>query len=138
MTGDYTIYVGGLVAKNDGSVSDSYASATVSGTSKNFMAYVGGFVGQNKGTIHGSFATGNVSATGSSLSYSRNGGFVADNKGTLEECYRADMQTLTRYSEIGSYCEEATETTASDINNYCKENWSNSCWNTDKTLPTLY
>lgn len=137
MTGDYTIYVGGLVALNSGSVSDSYSSANVVGTSKNFMAYVGGFVGQNTGLVHGSFAYGNVTAKGSSLSYSRNGGFVAVNDGSLEECYRNEEQVLTRYNETFSHCTEGTESDLADIIAYCRINWSSSVWTFDSRLPKL-
>ena len=137
MTGDYTIYVGGLVALNSGSVSDSYSSANVIGTSKNFMAYVGGLVGQNTGLVHGSFAYGNVTAKGSSLSYSRNGGFVAVNDGSLEECYRYNGQVLTRYNETSSHCTEGTESDLADIIAYCRINWSSSKWIFDSRLPQL-
>ncbi|GHV14728.1 hypothetical protein AGMMS49938_11380 [Fibrobacterales bacterium] len=51
-------YTGGLVGKNNGSVSSSYAIGTVSGTNS-----VGGLVGGNSGTVNYSYALGAVSGT---------------------------------------------------------------------------
>ena len=50
-------HVGGLIGSNDGTVSASYATGSVSGNDS-----VGGFIGSsNGGAISGSYATGNVS-----------------------------------------------------------------------------
>ncbi|MDF2815767.1 MAG: hypothetical protein K0Q81_1967, partial [Paenibacillus sp.] len=64
--------VGGLVGYNgNGStVTDSYASSTVSG-----LTYVGGLVGRNDNTVSTSYATGTVSGT------IIVGGLVGDNEG---------------------------------------------------------
>jgi hypothetical protein len=51
--------VGILVGFSMGSVSDSYASGTVSGD-----VCVGGLVGQNTGTVNNSYSTGNVTGIG--------------------------------------------------------------------------
>ena len=50
--------VGGLVGSNSGTVSNSYATGSVSGTTS-----IGGLVGSNYGTISNSYATGSVSGT---------------------------------------------------------------------------
>jgi len=71
--------VGGLVGYNgiDGTVTDSHASATVSGPS-----YVGGLVGRNDSTLSASYATGNVNGT------SIVGGLVGDNEnGAVTQSY---------------------------------------------------
>ncbi len=53
-----TSQVGGLVGRNNDTVEDSYATVTVSGTST-----VGGLVGLNDGTVTNSYATGAVTGT---------------------------------------------------------------------------
>lgn len=72
-TGDVTApgvdYVGGLVGRNDGTVTRSFATGNVIGKNN-----VGGFVGQNFWVIASSIATGNVTGSGSAV-----GGFVGFN-----------------------------------------------------------
>ena len=53
---------GGLVGNNDGTISNSYATGAVSGTSGFFFVFAGGLVGRNSGTIRNSYATGAVTA----------------------------------------------------------------------------
>lgn len=78
-----TGYVGGLVGYNYGTVSNSYATGNVSGS-----AYVGGLVGLNGGTpgatVSNSYATGNVSMSGSG---SGGGGLVGQNDFTVSNSY---------------------------------------------------
>ena len=71
--------VGGLVGKNYGTVDNSYATGSLSGTGY----YLGGLVGRNEGgTVSNSYATGNVSGD------ERVGGLVGDNwGGTVENSY---------------------------------------------------
>ena len=52
--------VGGLVGGNDGSITASYSSGSVSGTDA-----VGGLVGDNEGSIVASYSTGSVSGSSS-------------------------------------------------------------------------
>ncbi|MDZ7771338.1 MAG: filamin/ABP280 repeat domain-containing protein [Balneolaceae bacterium] len=72
-------YVGGLVGENFGAISESYASASVSGSG----SYVGGLVGFNQpsGTVTDSYATGLVGGT------SLFGGLVGRNIGSVFESY---------------------------------------------------
>ena len=53
-----TEFAGGLAGLNAGTISNSYATASVTAG-----AYVGGLVGNNGGTISNSYATGNVSGS---------------------------------------------------------------------------
>jgi hypothetical protein len=70
--------VGGLVGRNGGTVTESYATADVSGNEE-----VGGLVGRNSGgTVEKSYATGDVSAPNV-----RVGGLVGTNIGTVEKSY---------------------------------------------------
>ena len=71
-------YVGGLVGVNNGTVSNSYATGSVSGAAD----YVGGLVAVNGGTISNSYATGSVSGTGAWF-----GGLVGANFGTVSNSY---------------------------------------------------
>ena len=65
--------VGGLVGRNRGTISNSYATSNVAGGIKN----AGGLVGSNYGTISNSYATGNV--TGGAYQV---GGLVGVNYGS--------------------------------------------------------
>lgn len=75
-------YVGGLVGQNSGTVSQSYATVAVSGSSNSGFS-VGGLVGTNNysGTVSQSYATGAVS------SYGNVGGLVGANQGTVSRSY---------------------------------------------------
>ncbi|MCT7520348.1 beta strand repeat-containing protein, partial [Aliarcobacter cryaerophilus] len=88
VNGDYSI--GGLVGINEGGrISNSYASGTVGGDS-----YVGGLVGINSGTITNSYASGNVIAQ-----YNPVGGLVGYNDGTISNSYTSG--NVTGQSEVG-------------------------------------
>ncbi len=83
-------YVGGLIAMNDGSIEDSYATGKVTGTGS--TGYIGGLVGYNDGSIERSYATGNV--TGKLLV----GGLVGIHDGsyysvTISDCYATGSAT---------------------------------------------
>jgi len=69
------VYVGGLVGNNEGTVSQTYSTGSVSGNS-----YVGGLVGYNYwgGTVRQSYFTGSVAGTGYYV-----GGLVGWNDSTV-------------------------------------------------------
>ena len=69
---------GGLVARNTGSISNSYVTGSV--TSSIFFSFIGGLVGSNSGSISNSYATASVTATASS-NRSSIGGLVGYNDG---------------------------------------------------------
>ncbi len=71
--------VGGLVGLNRGTISNSYATGSVTGNGD----FVGGLVGDNNGTITHSHATGSVEGTGNA------GGLVGDNYGTITNSHAA-------------------------------------------------
>ena len=74
-------YVGGLVAdETGGSISDSYATGSVSGSHGSFS---GGLVGQSVGAISDSYAT--VSVSGSHGSFK--GGLVGQDVGAISDSY---------------------------------------------------
>jgi hypothetical protein len=90
VSGSYS-EVGALVGSNSGTVSRSYATATVSGGS--YSESVGGLVGFNFGTVSRSYATGTVSGGGSftcgfgcSVNSSA-AGLVGYNVGTVTQSY---------------------------------------------------
>ena len=70
-------YVGGLVGRNYGLVTDSYVTGNVIGDTD-----VGGLVGQNEGSIIDSYFAGTVTAD-----YYYTGGLVGDNIGTITNCH---------------------------------------------------
>ncbi|WP_418185769.1 GLUG motif-containing protein [Aliarcobacter vitoriensis] len=95
--------VGGLVGDNTyGTISNSYASGTVSGNN-----YVGGLVGDNVyGKISNSYASGTVSSGTNSYI----GGLVGVNRGTIENSYASgtvkggvtNMGGLVGYNSSGT------------------------------------
>jgi len=72
---DYS--VGGLLGYNDGTISNCYSTGSATGTS-----YVGGLVGGNGGTISNCYSTGSVNGTGDSV-----GGLVGYNSGTISNSF---------------------------------------------------
>ncbi|TXT33778.1 MAG: Large exoproteins involved in heme utilization or adhesion, partial [Comamonadaceae bacterium] len=66
---------GGLVGVNDGTISNSYATGVVNG------GIVGGLVGENSGTVNNSYATGRVNGS------SYVGGLVGRNSRTVSNSY---------------------------------------------------
>ena len=68
-----TLYCGGLIGYNDGSVDNSSASVNVSATSTSLMVYAGGLIGYNKGDVINSTASGTVSASGYNAEYTHKG-----------------------------------------------------------------
>src|SRR5262249_5602069 len=67
--------LGGLVGKNTGQITNSFAASTV-GSPATPALQVGGLVGSNNGIISGSFASGTVSAGNNSVA----GGLVGSNQ----------------------------------------------------------
>ena len=84
-------FVGGLVGSNTGTIGNSYATGSVSGSNN----YVGGLVGNNQGTVSSSYATGGVSGGGSV------GGLVGHNGGTVSTSYAAASVIGSGYSVGG-------------------------------------
>ncbi|TNC09919.1 filamentous hemagglutinin N-terminal domain-containing protein, partial [Methylobacterium terricola] len=76
VTGRY--YVGGLIGQNAGTVSQAYATASVTST----FSDAGGLVGGNNGILRQSYATGSVNGVDST------GGLVGSNvSGTIDRAY---------------------------------------------------
>jgi hypothetical protein len=88
------VYVGGLVGESRGTITNSYATGSVSGTGSR----VGGLVGSSYiGTLSNSYATGNVSGTGS-----RFGGLVGESRGTIiTNSYAAG--SVSGSSDVGGF-----------------------------------
>ncbi len=84
VTGD--TYVGGLVAVNGGTVSNSYATGSVKGTS-----IVGGLVGINNGTVDNSYATTSL------IGDTQVGGLVGVNQGTVTNSYATGSVSGSNY-----------------------------------------
>jgi len=77
-----TAYIGSLVGRNDGTVSDSYSTGSVSGT-----WFAGGLVGYNQGTVSNSHSTGNVTSDDGA------GSLAGGNSGTVSNSYAAGRVT---------------------------------------------
>jgi hypothetical protein len=75
----HQVRAGGLVGANSGTISQSYATGAVSGTSLD----AGGLVAENSGTITQSFASGNVSGVSDGSATPQLGGLAAQNTGTI-------------------------------------------------------
>ena len=90
-------HVGGLVGENQGSLSNSYASSSV--TASGSRTHVGGLVGRNTGSLSNNYATGSVTASGSSSGV---GGLVGLNTaGSLSNNYATGSVTGTSSSVGG-------------------------------------
>jgi clostripain len=72
-----TYKVGGLIGDNSGRVSNCYSTGSVNGTTDD----VGGLIGRNEGTVSNSYSTGTVNGT------LHVGGLIGDNSGTVSNCY---------------------------------------------------
>jgi filamentous hemagglutinin family protein len=86
--------VGGLSGYNGGTVSNSYSTATVSGTSN-----VGGLFGNTTAGVVNSYATGPVTATGSFV-----GGLAGFANGSISDSYATGTVTATGssgHSDVG-------------------------------------
>ena len=81
--------VGALIGGNDGTVTNSYASGSVSGDD-----YAGGLIGYNwKGTVSNSYSAGSVTGKWDA------GGLVGINEGTLTNCYSSSI--ITGWYSVG-------------------------------------
>jgi hypothetical protein len=104
------IFVGGLVARNSGSITTSHISGTVTG---GFLD-VGGLVGRNSGSITASHSTGLVVSTGenwiwgsSTAPHNRVGGLVGLNSGFIIESYSSS--TTQGFNGVGGLVGYNTE-----------------------------
>ncbi|WP_255192650.1 GLUG motif-containing protein [Natronobeatus ordinarius] len=70
--------VGGLIARNNGTITESFSTADVTAEE---AGRVGGFVGRNRETIEDAYAMGDV------VGDDDVGGFVGNNSGTIETSY---------------------------------------------------
>ena len=93
--GTASSFVGGLVGWHQGSLSNSYASGSVSGGAASF---VGGLVGRHQGSISNSYASGSVS--GGSTSFV--GGLLGyNNGGSLSNSYASGSVSGGSGSDAG-------------------------------------
>ena len=100
--------VGGLVGHNGGTISNSYASAKVTGL---VGAYAGGLVGGNQtgSLIESSFATGDVSVTNYRNHHSTHvGGLVGENSSTITNSYSTGAANGGSVSVVGGFAGDTT------------------------------
>jgi len=86
-----SVYVGGLVGRNYGQVTNSYATGDVTARSDG-----GGLMGQNEGSISDSYAIGTVTDVWSGTF----GGLVGHNNGTITNCH-AEVTVKSNESMVG-------------------------------------
>ena len=80
-------YVGGLIGRNDGTVSDSYAAGDVRGDDR-----AGGLLGLSSGAVTGSYATGAVSV---SALNGNGGGLIGDLRDVVTDSYATGNVTAS-------------------------------------------
>jgi hypothetical protein len=92
--------VGGLVGWNEGIVSSSNSSGSMTGT-----WYVGGLMGMNQGTVIDSYSAGSVT-----ISRDNVGGLVGRNKGTIRDSYSTSSVIGDNFAGglVGSNSDEGT------------------------------
>ena len=100
--------VGGLVGRNDDTVTESYATGSVEGN-----GLVGGLVGRNDDTVTESYATGSVEGD------ERVGGLVGENQDTVTESYATG--SVDGDDRVGGLVGRNTDTV------------TNSYWDTEST-----
>ena len=84
VTGSSSSFIGGLVGGNSGSIRNSYTTITISGGA---LSRVGGLLGENNGSTSNSYATGSVSSD----NISRAGGLVGYNNGSISNSYATGL-----------------------------------------------
>jgi hypothetical protein len=102
--GEY--YIGALVGRNRGSVSNSYSSGSVTGEQWG----VGGLVGVNHGTVSNSYSTCNVIGSGAI------GGLVGSSGFTVSDCYSTG--DVTGSYDIGGLVGVNHDTASNSYYNY--------------------
>lgn len=90
-------YVGGLVGRNNGTISNSYYAGNVA-LGESLIGYVGGLVGNNAGTIENSYSVGLV---GGKLT----AGVAGLNTGTITNCHYFETS-----ASAGTYTTEDNKT----------------------------
>ena len=78
-----TSFIGGLVGRNDGRLSNGYATGPVRGTGSGSTSNIGGLVGLNftGGSLSNSYASGSVTG----VSAADVGGLVGNNSGSITD-----------------------------------------------------
>ena len=106
--------VGSLVGWNEGSVSNSYATGSVTGGGSD--SYVGGLVGENEGSISNSYAAGSPNVSGSN---SHVGGLVGENEGSISNSYATGSPNVPgSSSRVGGLVGRNTTEKGSISNSY--------------------
>ena len=86
-------YVGGLVGRNDGTISACSATGNAEATATIGNAFAGGLVGSSSGTINACYATGNAEANATTdRAYAHAGGLVGSG-GPISGCYATGNAT---------------------------------------------
>ena len=92
---DENTTIGGLVGYNDGTVTDSYSTASIDAiinVNLKFTLLVGGLVGENAGSISASYVDGVVQgAVNSNIGSGDIGGLVGLNSGSISNAYSAGL-----------------------------------------------
>ena len=106
-SGTSNVFVSALAAWNQGTISDSYVTGSVTAKQTNAsggVAYAGGFTGNNAaGTIRKSYSSANVTATATGSSDAIAGGLLAWNlSGTVEASYATGNVSVTGSTNTGS------------------------------------
>ena len=104
-------YAGGLVGRNNGTITGCSATITGSGLTRGVVAYnyAGGLVGGNWGTIEESYAMAGINAgyksyidQGRTSAYYA-GGFAGGNVGTIRNCYVIATDYIVGVQRVGGF-----------------------------------
>ena len=110
-TGSAGGYAGGLVGRNNGTITGCSATITGSGLTRGVVAYnyAGGLVGGNWGTIEESYAMAGINAgyksyidQGLTSAYYA-GGFAGGNVGTIRNCYVIATDYIVGVQRVGGF-----------------------------------
>lgn len=125
-------WVGALVGKNFGAVSNSYSTGFVDGN-----YYVGGLVGRNYGTVSNCYSTSTVEGSGNDV-----GALVGWNDGTVSNSYSTgsvdgndSVGGLVGYNPIGATVSNSYSTSSTSGSSYVGGLVG---WNHDGTVSNCY
>ena len=101
LNGNHGGYIGGLVGRNGGSITSSYAKVEIAGKS----SVVGGLVGHNYGSIVASYSSGasvTIDPTSSNYGWTHVGGLAGINEGTITAAYsRSPVKATGNRAQVG-------------------------------------
>ena len=97
------IVAGGFVAKNDGAISECYATGSFVTSTLFYQTFVGGFVAENNNQVKNCYTDAEINVSTTNSKDDAIGGFVFKNNGTIASCYTTATITSAAKCPIGGF-----------------------------------